>query len=47
MTLAKEKVRRNTEMLNVATSMCDSFKKEYDVATEQRNEERDLLRIIK
>ena len=27
--------------------MCDSFEHEYNTATEQRNEERDLLNIIK
>lgn len=47
MTEAAAKEARNTEMLNVATAMCDSFATEYTVATEGRNEERDLLRIIK
>jgi len=47
MTAATEKVTRNTEMLNTATKMCNSFKTQYEVATEGRNEERDLLRIIK
>merc|ERR1712228_876758 len=47
MTAAKEKVVRNTEMLDVATAMCASFKEQYETATEGRNEERDLLRIIK
>merc|ERR1719281_1028400 len=47
MTAAKEKVSRNTEMLNTATTMCDAFKVSYETATEGRNEERDLLRIIR
>merc|ERR1711981_712439 len=47
MTAAKEKVARNTEMLAVATEMCNTFELQYNTATEQRNEERDLLRIIK
>ena len=47
MTAASEKVRLNTDMLNVATKMCDAFAEEYRVATEGRNEERDLLRIIR
>merc|ERR1712228_490106 len=47
MTAAKEKVVRNTEMLAVASEMCATFKMQYETATEQRNEERDLLRIIK
>ena len=47
MTAARQKVVRNTEMLVVATAMCDSFEHEYVTATEQRNEERDLLSIIK
>ena len=34
-------------MLDIATRMCDSFEHEYNTATEQRNEERDLLSIIK
>lgn len=37
MTAAAEKVRLNTEMLNTATSMCNSFANEYKVATEGRN----------
>merc|ERR1712226_844993 len=47
MTAAQEKVSRNTEMLTTATTMCDSFRVSYEVATEGRNEERDLLRIIR
>merc|ERR1712039_685646 len=47
MTAATEKVARNTEMLNTATAMCDAFRVSYETATEGRNEERDLLRIIK
>merc|ERR1712184_55884 len=47
MTAATEKVSRNTEMLNTATAMCDSFRVSYETATEGRNEERDLLRIIR
>merc|ERR1712119_209589 len=47
MTAATEKVAGNTEMLNTAVAMCDSFKVSYETATEGRNEERDLLRIIK
>jgi hypothetical protein len=47
MTEAAAKEARNTEMLETATAMCDSFRTEYEVATEGRNEERDLLRIIK
>ena len=34
-------------MLETATAMCDAFRTSYEVATEGRNEERDLLRIIK
>ena len=47
MTAATSKVNRNSEMLAVATQMCNTFKHEYEIATEGRNEERDLLRIIK
>ena len=47
MKTASSKVDRNTEMLETATKMCNTFKVEYEVATEGRNEERDLLRIIK
>lgn len=47
MTAAQEKVSRNTEMLDTATTMCESFRVSYEVATEGRNEERDLLRIIR
>merc|ERR1712190_425707 len=47
MTAASEKVTRNTEMLKTATAMCESFRVSYETATEGRNEERDLLRIIK
>jgi len=47
MTAAREKVVRNTEMLEVATEMCNTFRVQYETATEQRNEERDLLRIIR
>lgn len=47
MTAASAKVDRNTEMLTVATAMCNTFETEYEVATEGRNEERDLLSIIK
>merc|ERR1719281_1891503 len=36
MTAATEKVTRNTEMLNTATKMCDSFKVQYETATEGR-----------
>merc|ERR1711990_420929 len=46
MTAATEKVARNTEMLNTATAMCEAFRVSYETATEGRNEERDLLRII-
>ena len=34
-------------MLNIANAMCDSFEQSYNTATSQRNEERDLLNIIK
>jgi len=47
MTAATSKVDRNTEMLVVATDMCNTFEHEYEIATEGRNEERDLLSIIK
>merc|ERR1712159_880340 len=47
MTAATEKVTRNTEMLSTATAMCDAFRVSYETATEGRNEERDLLRIIR
>lgn len=47
MTAATSKVDRNTNMLEVATAMCATFKHEYEIATEGRNEERDLLSIIK
>lgn len=47
MEAAAAKVARNTEMLEVATNMCNTFEHEYTVATEGRNEERDLLRIIR
>jgi hypothetical protein len=47
MTAATEKVARNTEMLDTATAMCNAFRVSYEVATEGRNEERDLLRIIR
>jgi hypothetical protein len=47
MTAATEKVTRNTDMLETATAMCESFRVSYETATEGRNEERDLLRIIK
>merc|ERR1712159_789120 len=47
MTAATEKVARNQEMLDTATAMCATFKMQYETATEQRNEERDLLRIIR
>merc|ERR1712151_349658 len=47
MTAATEKVTRNTEMLATAEAMCEAFKVSYETATEGRNEERDLLRIIK
>jgi len=47
MSTASAKVERNTEMLDTATRMCDTFAVEYEVATEGRNEERDLLRIIR
>merc|ERR1712159_299084 len=47
MTAATEKVARNTEMLDTANAMCEAFRVSYEVATEGRNEERDLLRIIK
>jgi len=47
MTAAQEKVMRNTEMLTTAEAMCESFRVSYETATEGRNEERDLLRIIK
>merc|ERR1712151_1071916 len=46
-TAAAEKQNRNQDMLDTCNSMCDSFEHEYEVATEGRNEERDLLRIIK
>ena len=46
-TAASEKQRRNQEMLDTCNTMCESFAHEYEVATEGRNEERDLLRIIK
>jgi hypothetical protein len=44
---AKEKRNRNQEMLDTCNAMCDSFEHEFETATEGRNEERDLLRIIK
>lgn len=47
MTAATEKVSRNTDMLATAETMCESFRVSYETATEGRNEERDLLRIIK
>merc|ERR1719359_68605 len=47
MTAATEKVNRNTEMLDTANTMCETFRTQYETATEGRNEERDLLRIIK
>jgi len=47
METASAKIERNTEMLEVATKMCNTFEIEYNVATEGRNEERDLLRIIR
>merc|ERR1712176_367593 len=47
MTAAKEKVSRNSEMLATAEAMCEAFRVSYETATEGRNEERDLLRIIK
>jgi len=47
MTAATAKVDRNTNMLEVATAMCDTFAHEYEIATEGRNEERDLLSIIR
>jgi len=47
MTAATDKVNRNTEMLETATTMCNTFRVQYETATEGRNEERDLLRIIR
>merc|ERR1712176_1222217 len=47
MNAATEKIQRNSEMLATATAMCDSFRVSYETATEGRNEERDLLRIIR
>jgi len=47
MSAATAKVSRNTEMLEVATAMCNTFRHEYEIATEGRNEERDLLSIIR
>jgi len=47
MSAATSKVDRNSNMLAVATQMCDTFRHEYEIATEGRNEERDLLSIIK
>merc|ERR1719199_303418 len=47
MTAATEKVTRNTDMLETAETMCESFRVSYETATEGRNEERDLLRIIR
>jgi hypothetical protein len=46
-TAASEKQRRNQEMLDTCNTMCDSFAHEYEIASEGRNEERDLLRLIK
>merc|ERR1712072_308032 len=46
-TAAAEKRNRNQDMLDTCNAMCDSFAHEFEVATEGRNEERDLLRIIK
>ena len=34
-------------MLDAAHNMCDAFCEQYDIASEQRKQERDLLRIIK
>jgi len=34
MTAAAAKESRNTEMLATATAMCDSFRREYEDATE-------------
>merc|ERR1719230_394031 len=45
-TAAAEKRNRNKEMLDTCNTMCDAFEHEYETATEGRNEERDLLRII-
>jgi|TARA_B110000914_G_scaffold153360_1_gene134517 hypothetical protein len=47
MAAATSKVDRNTNMFAVATQMCNTFKHEFEIATEGRNEERDLLSIIK
>lgn len=44
---AKTKQRRNQDMFDTAKKMCDTFQREWDTATEQRNEEMDLLNIIK
>ncbi len=41
------KFDRNTKLLDAAVTMCDSFEHEYTTSTEGRNEELDLLKIIK
>merc|ERR1712072_390837 len=44
---AKTKQKRNQDMFDTAKKMCDTFKMEWETASEQRNEEMDLLNIIK
>jgi hypothetical protein len=44
---AQTKQKRNQDMFDTASKMCNTFKEEWETASEQRNEEMDLLNIIK
>lgn len=44
---ANEKVVRNTNLLNASVAMCEAFEEEYETATESRNEEIELLGVVR
>ncbi|KAL4468885.1 hypothetical protein ABPG72_009155 [Tetrahymena utriculariae] len=46
-TTAQAKLQRNTQLLDAAQNMCSSFKKEYDSATNARNQELELIEVIR
>merc|ERR1711990_467473 len=44
---SNEKINRNTNLLNLSVRMCAAFREEHAAATASRNEEMDLLAVVR
>jgi hypothetical protein len=47
MSSSEDKILRNTNLLNLSVEMCAAFEAEYHEATAGRNEELELLAVVR